>query len=58
MLRWIKNVYHFYEHPILFGSAIFLVASIAFALGYLANREYRHIPIIIEKCSTATSSSP
>jgi hypothetical protein len=32
---------------------IFLVASLSFGLGYLANRELNHAPIIIEKCSSA-----
>lgn len=56
MPRWMMNIYRFYEHPILFGSAVFLVASSCFALGYLANREYRRIPIIIEKCPQVSSS--
>lgn len=30
---------------------LFIAASISFALGYLANRELNHVPIIIEKCS-------
>jgi hypothetical protein len=34
-----------------FGAIIFLVASLSFGLGYLANREFNHAPIIIEKCA-------
>ncbi len=30
---------------------IFLVATFSFALGYLANRELNHAPIVVEKCS-------
>ena len=41
----------FYEKEVIFGVIIFLVASISFGLGYLANREFNHAPIIIEKNS-------
>ncbi|HUX35836.1 MAG TPA: hypothetical protein VMV71_02270 [Candidatus Paceibacterota bacterium] len=41
----------FYEKEIIFGIIIFLVASLSFGLGYLANREFNHAPIIIEKNS-------
>ncbi len=37
-----------------FAAIIFLVATISFGLGYLANREYTHAPIVIEQCSTST----
>ncbi len=33
------------------ATLFFIVASLDFALGYLANREFNHAPIIIEKCS-------
>ncbi len=41
----------FFEKEVIFGVIIFLVASISFGLGYLANREFNHAPIIIEKNS-------
>ncbi len=40
----------FYKKEIIFAVVIFLVATINFALGYLANREFNHAPIVIEKC--------
>lgn len=43
------------KKELLLGIVIFLVASISFALGYLANREFNHAAIVIEKCSEATS---
>ncbi len=36
---------------ILLAAALFLTATLSFALGYLANREFNHAPIIIEKCA-------
>ena len=42
---WINN----YKREIIFGLIIFLVASLSFGLGYLANREFNHAPIIIEQ---------
>ncbi len=41
-----------YRKEILFTAIIFLVAALSFGLGYLANRELSHAPIIIEKSST------
>ncbi|MDO8516359.1 MAG: hypothetical protein Q7S28_03855 [bacterium] len=38
-----------YKKELIFGLIIFLVASISFGLGYLANREMTTTPIIIEK---------
>jgi len=35
-----------------FGAVIFFTASLSFALGYTADRQFNHAPIIIEKCST------
>ena len=37
------------KREVLFFLIIFLVASLSFGLGYLANRELSHAPIIIEK---------
>jgi hypothetical protein len=36
---------------IAFCAIIFVVASLSFGLGYLANRELNHAPIVIEKCA-------
>jgi len=35
----------------------FIISSLSFALGYLANREFNHAPIVIEKCSNSESQS-
>lgn len=48
-----KNWVNAHKREFLFALIIFLVSSLSFALGYLANREYSRAPIIIEKCSTA-----
>ncbi len=44
---WYQN----HRKEVVFSAIIFLVASLSFALGYLANHELSHAPIIIEKCS-------
>ena len=41
----------FYKKEVVFALIIFLVASLSFGLGYLANREFNHAPIIIEQNS-------
>lgn len=51
LLKKGQNWVVFYEKEVIFGVIIFLVASISFGLGYLANREFNHAPIIIEKNS-------
>ena len=38
-----------YRKEIVFVVIIFFVAALSFGLGYLANREFSHAPIIIEK---------
>jgi hypothetical protein len=50
-MEFLKNWAVFYKKQILFVLMVFLAASTSFALGYLANREFNHAPIIIEKCS-------
>jgi hypothetical protein len=55
-MEFLKNWVVFYKKEILFVIIIFLTASTSFALGYLANREFSHAPIIIEKSSGATTS--
>lgn len=41
----------FYKKEFIFALIIFLVSSLSFGLGYLANREFNHAPIIIEKAA-------
>jgi len=46
-------LYHYltsHQRQVLFGAIIFLTASMGFGLGYLADRQFNHAPIIIEKC--------
>jgi hypothetical protein len=38
-----------YKKEIIIGIAVFIIATLSFGLGYLANREFNHAPIIIEK---------
>ena len=38
-----------YRKEIVFAVIIFFVAALSFGLGYLANRELNHAPIIIQK---------
>ena len=38
-----------HKREVIFALIIFLVASLSFGLGYLANREFNRAPIIIEK---------
>ena len=45
MTNWII----FHKKEVIFGLIIFLVAALSFGLGYLANREFNHAPIIIEE---------
>lgn len=40
-----------HKKEIVFAAIIFAVAAISFGLGYLANREFNHAPIIIEQNS-------
>jgi hypothetical protein len=40
-----------YKKEIILGAIVFVVASLSFGLGYLANREFNHAPIVIEKCT-------
>jgi hypothetical protein len=56
-MEFLKNWLIFYKKEVLFVLAIFLVGSTSFALGYLANREFNHAPIVIEKCSDVASST-
>jgi hypothetical protein len=45
MSAWVSA----HKKEIIFASIIFLVAALSFGLGYLANREFNHAPIIIEQ---------
>jgi len=40
-----------HKRDIIIFLLIFLIGSLSFGLGYLANREFNHAPIVIEKCS-------
>jgi hypothetical protein len=42
-----------HKREVAFGAVIFFVASLAFALGYTASRQFNHALIVIEKCSPA-----
>ena len=46
----------FHKKEVVFAVIIFLVASLSFALGYIANREFNRTPIIIEKCSNLSGT--
>jgi len=47
----IKKYILMHKREVAFGAILFFVASLAFGLGYTANRQFAHAPIIIEKCS-------
>lgn len=49
----ISEWFSLHKKEALLGAIVFLAASISFALGYLANREFNHAAIVIEKCSDA-----
>ncbi len=40
------------KKELILGAIVFMVASLSFGLGFLANHEINHAPIIIEKCSS------
>ena len=48
----------FYKREFILGAVVFAVASLSFGLGYLANREFNHAPIIIEKYSGSSVTTP
>jgi hypothetical protein len=50
-MTFLKNWFAFYKKEISFVAIISIVASLGFAAGYLANREFTHAPIVIEACS-------
>lgn len=56
LLNRIRDWLIFYKKELIFALIIFLAASLSFGLGYLANREFNHAPIIIEKCSSADTT--
>jgi hypothetical protein len=47
----IKNFFKTHKEKLIWGIVLFLVASLSFGLGYLANREFNHSPIIIQNCN-------
>jgi hypothetical protein len=40
-----------HKREVVFGAILCFVASLSFALGYSADHQLNHAPIIIEKCS-------
>ncbi|MDO8574654.1 MAG: hypothetical protein Q7R86_03440 [bacterium] len=46
------------KREVVFGFIIFLIASLSFGLGYLANRELNHAPIIIQQNSSELKENP
>lgn len=44
----IKEWILIHRKEFIFAAIIFIVATLSFALGFLANREFNHAPIIIE----------
>ena len=40
-----------HKREVALGVILFFVASLSFALGYTASRQFNHAPIIIEKCA-------
>ena len=52
-METLKNYFEFYKKEIIFVATVFITASLSFGSGYLANREFNHASIIIEKCSSS-----
>ena len=53
-MQWVEELKEWsrlHRKEIVFTAIIFFVATLSFGLGYLANRELTHAPIIIEKSS-------
>ena len=55
-MLWLKEKFErlrdwvlLHKKEVVFALIIFFVASISFGLGYLANREFNHAQIVIEK---------
>jgi len=52
MWAWYANAMsNKYKKKLVLGAIIFLVSSLSFGFGYLANREFNHAAIVIEKCA-------
>jgi hypothetical protein len=41
-----------YKKEVFLGAIIFAVATLSFGLGYVANGEFNHAQIVIEKCGS------
>ncbi len=48
-MQTIKEWIAFHKKEVALSLIICLVAALSFGLGYLANREFNHAPIIIEE---------
>jgi len=46
MREWLRAC----KKQFVFAGIIFLIATLSFGIGYLANTQFNHAPIIIEKC--------
>ncbi len=53
----INTLFVRYKKQIIFGVILFWTSTLSFGAGYLANREFNHAPIFIEKCSNFDSFS-
>jgi hypothetical protein len=52
---WVEKIKQYisaHKRQAIVGAIIFFVASLSFGLGYTADRQFNHAPIIIEKCAT------
>lgn len=47
-----QRLFRHHKKEFFLAAIIFLASSLSFALGYLANREFNHAPIVIEACSS------
>ena len=52
----IKDWVTLHRKEVIFALIIFLISSLSFAMGYLANREYSRAPIIVEKGTDSPSA--
>ncbi|MDP2598512.1 MAG: hypothetical protein Q8P49_01640 [Candidatus Liptonbacteria bacterium] len=48
MMNQMKEWLVWRKKEVIFSLIIFLTAALSFGLGYLANREFNHAPIVIE----------
>jgi len=51
----IKQYARAHKREVVFGAIVFFIASLSFGLGYAADRQFDHTPIVIEKCSSGSA---